>query len=280
MRSFALLCFTAVIFVLVACEPADDDFQVPTLAELATATEVVPTDTPAPTHTSSPTATATDRPTNTPIPSNTPTLTATAIPSTTPTALSVSDMTRAVIATSTAQIIEAPRFATFTPIPPGVIQVVARPTSTGTPEIGADIVITQSQYQEEVDRIIGDNPDIGRAQVQFVAGGIDIELTASSDTAFTTGTFSIEFVVNDGSFNNVLIARPMPPEQFRMNDGGEPSETFVDIAYGVVTPAVFEAFDFIITQRMGDDDAQRNVEDVTFDDAQMNVFLIVPQPAQ
>ena len=81
MRSFALLCFTAVIFVLVACEPADDDFQVPTLAELATATEVVPTDTPAPTHTSSPTATATDRPTNTPIPSNTPTLTATAIPS-------------------------------------------------------------------------------------------------------------------------------------------------------------------------------------------------------
>ena len=93
----------------------------------------------------------------------------------------------------------------------------------------------------------------------------------------TTGRFLITFEMSLGSagFNNVVIVKPAIPDDFVMSDGNEPSEEFIAIAHGPVTEAVFEAFDEILNQRLGQ--GQHNLEFLTLENGQMNISLLVPQ---
>jgi hypothetical protein len=281
MRRIALM--IVIVLLAAACQPAADA-PVPTLLVLpsvtptvtatntatATDTEVpteTPTNTPLPTDTDSPTET----PTETLTPSNTPT------PSRTPVLSPTPNVTSAAIGTATAQVIEAPRFATFTPLPPGVI-VAVRPTSTGTPQVVADVIITQGQFQEEVDRILDGNSDVSQAELALVPEGVFVNLTATGADAFATGRFLIHFDLSTGGFNNVVIARPVPPNEFVMQDGNPPSEGFIAVAHGDVTEAVFQAFDDILNQRLGQ--GQHDLEFITLEEGRMLISLLVPEPGQ
>jgi hypothetical protein len=268
-----------VIALLIAsCQPTDQPL--PTLVAF-------PTDTPSPeasnTPTELPTATATMTDTPSPTPTLTPlptdTATATELPSETPTASPTSLATATPNArevardTATAQVIEAPVYATFTPIPPGVIAVI-RPTSTGVPEMVADIIIYEYQFQEEIDRILGTDTRISTIRLDFVPAGITVELTATGGAAFVTGTFTVNFMLNQGGFNNILIIGGMT--DFAMRSGGEPPQDFVELAASVVVPAVQEAFDFILNQRLGT--GRHNLESIVLNDTQMGITLLVPDP--
>lgn len=281
MRRIAL--FIAVAFLAAACQQTTDE--IPTLRVLSSATPLPtvthtpePTETVAPTDTPEPTATytATEIPTETFTPSNTPTPSRTPIPSETP------DATNVVIGTSTAQVIEAPQFSTFTPLPPGIIGAV-RPTSTGTPEVMADVIITQSQFQEEVNRILMGNPDVSQSELILAEEGVFVNLTATGGDAFATGRFLIRFDLSTGAidgsgFNNIVIVRPVAPDEFVMRDGNAPSEEFITIAYGDVTEAVFEAFNDILNQRLGE--GNHNLEFITLERGRMLISLLVPEPSQ
>lgn len=275
MRRTALIILLA--FLAAACQPSDTEvptlFVLPSLTPVPTETSTAtPTDTDVPTETSLPTETntPTDIPTETLTPSDTPTPSRTPVPSATPNA------TGAAIGTATAQVLEAPVISTFTPLPPGIIGAV-RPTSTGTPEVIADVVITQAQFQEEIDRILEDNPDVGDVEILLGEAGLFVTLTASGGEALTTGRFLINFElsVGSGGFDNLVIIQPASPDNFVMRDGNEPSEEFIAIAHGAVTEAVFQAFDDILNQRLGQ--GQHNLEFITLADGQMGISLLVPE---
>jgi hypothetical protein len=281
MRRIALI--LSVALLVAACQP-NNDVVIPTLRVLSSATPLptltytpIATDTEAPTDTPVPTATYTETeiPTETFTPSNTPTPSRTPIPSATVNATNVA------IGTSTAQVIEAPVFSTFTPPPPGII-VAVRPTSTGTPQVVADVIITQSQYQEEVNRLLADNPDVSQAEVVLAEEGVFVNLSATGGDAFATGRFLIRFDLSTGiggnSFNNIVVIQPVAPLEFEMQGSGLPSEAFVGIAYGDVTEAVFEAFNAILNQRLGE--GNHNLEFITLENGRMLISLLVPEPAE
>lgn len=266
--------FIAIIFVfsLAACQSAPQG-ELPTLVSFPTETNTPPaTETLVPTNTLAPTDTpiATNTATETEEPTITPTPSETLIPSETP------NNTQVVEGTSIAATIEAPRFATFTPLPVGAIGIVARPTSTGTPEVVADVVITVQQFQEEVNRMIADAPSINQAEVSFAAEtGVRVRLTALSDGAFVTGTIIVPFNFSGGSFNNIVMIGGLI--EIDMPDGAEPSEEFL----GHVTDAVVivqEAFNFILNQRLGE--GNHNLEQIFITDDVMGVSLLVPEPSQ
>ena len=280
MRRIALI--LSVALLATACQ--QNDVVIPTLRVLPSVTPsatltltLEPTETLAPTDTPEPTATYTETeiPTETFTPSNTPTPSRTPIPSAT------ANATNAAMGTSTAQVLEAPVFSTFTPPPPGII-VAVRPTSTGTPQVVADVIITQSQYQEEVNRLLADNPDVSQAEVVLAEEGVFVNLTATGGDAFATGRFLIRFDLSTGmggdSFNNIVVVQPVSPAEFEMQGGGLPSETFVGVAYGDVTEAVFEAFNSILNQRLGE--GNHNLEFVTLENGRMLISLLVPEPGE
>jgi hypothetical protein len=278
MRKTALI--LSMIIVIAACQPTEEVGDLPTRAVLPS---VTPSEEPMATQTETerPTATHTATVLNTPTPRNTstPTLTPsqTYTPSNTPIPSETPDSTQAIQETSTAQVIEAPALVTFTPLPPGAIIVAARPTSTGTPEIVADVLITPEQFQEEMDRILADEERISRLQVEFVEDtGIAVDLTALSEGVFVTGRFTVPITLTGGGFNNfVQIGGRV---DFEMEDGGEPSEAYVEAALTLVTPAVQEAFSFILDQRLGE--GQHDLEDLQITDEVMAITLYVPEPGQ
>lgn len=290
-KRFAIIIL--VLFAIAACQPTTDE-PVPTLAVLPSATLSL---TPSLTFTPAPTTdpvditrtavaelnatveaqaqqTATERAiqqqtaaaaSDTPTPTHTLTPTETLTPTATPDVL-------ADFATSTAAVIEAPRLSTFTPIPLGVT-ARARPTSTGTPQLVADVVITEAQFQEEIDRLIADNDTIQDAVIDFMPGGVNVRLTALGGQAFTTGDVFITFdLVNTGSLNNVLQIQPVPPAEFVMSNNATPSETFITVAYQDMFPLVLEAFDFILNQRLGQ--GQHDLEFIIIDGRTMAISLL------
>jgi len=279
-----------VLLLVAACQPANDE-ALPTLVELptiepteepvivdeVTATptdepEVEPTETPTDeatetatsTETLEPSATFTETstPTETSIPTERPTLAPTSTP----------NPTRAVQASATAQVLEAPVISTFTPV--SGILVQARPTSTGEPLVNADIIITERQFQEEMDRLLSVNPDIQSILVRFVSGGIDIEMTVQGDGAFVSGTIYVTFTLSNVSGNNLLIVEPVAPDLFRMSGLSEPPEDFIEIAYTTVVPALFESFNFILNQRLGE--GQHDLENIQINATGMGITLVVP----
>lgn len=278
MRKTALIFF--IIFLVSACQPAEEIGELPTRAVLPSATPTEEaTRTPTATHT--PTATYTSTVLNTPTPrdTHTPTLTPslTFTPSNTPVPSETLDATIAVQASATAQIVEAPALATFTPLPPGPIGIAARPTSTGTPEIVADVIITPAQFQEEMDRILAEEESVSRTQVTFAENeGITIELTALSEGVFITGEFTIPITLAGGGFNSfVQIGGSV---ELVMEDESEPSDAYVDAALMIVTPAVQEAFSFILDQRLGE--GQHNLENIQITRDALAITLYVPDPGE
>lgn len=273
MRKIALLLL--LMIAAAACQPGDESDDLPTLAQLPTLTDTaVPSSTPTATLTATATLTYTPLPSDTPVPTETDPPSATFTPSESPIPSNTPDATSAAIGTATAQVLEAPSFATLTPLPPGPIGAV-RPTSTGTPEIVADVLITEMQFQEELDRILTDETRVSSAQVRFVSGeGLEVRLTALSDDIFITGTFQVPFRISDGGINNILQIGGQT--DIVMDTGEEPSEEFVEVALTVVTPAVQEAFGDILDQRLGA--GQHDLERLIITEQEMAITLYVPDP--
>jgi len=276
------LCLGAVLlfaWVLVGCQPAPTELPpLPTLDTFPTETETpLPsatatlTETPLPTNTSTETLTPTETtiPTETLTPSTTPTPSNTPVPSNTPDATAIS------MGTSTAIAQEAPVLSTFTPLPPGAVALVARPTSTGTPEVVADVIITAPQFQEEVDRLLDEEDNnITVAQVNLVEEGVEYQLTAESTGVFVTGTVTVPFTFSGGGFNNIItIGGAITIE---MADGNEPPENYL-LSVNEIVLITQESFNFILNQRLGE--GNHNLETITIEDNRMLISLLVPEPA-
>jgi hypothetical protein len=277
MKRFAVVLLSTLM--MAACQPSQDNRELPTLAAIpsATLTEApteVPT-TPAPTLTPTLTKTPTLPPSETPIPSATPsyTPTITHTPSNTPPVTPTRNPTISANATATARIIEAPTLATLTPVPPGFDGLV-RPTSTGTPLVAADVVITEPQFQEQLNLKLANSSGIEQTKVDFLEGGIDIEITAQGDGALVTGTVFISFTIEPvASYESVVRIQP---GAIRMNGEAVPPEQFIEAAYGEAVPALVDAFDTILNNRLGA--GNHNLENIAFTTDDMNVFLLVPAP--
>ncbi|MBZ0279064.1 MAG: hypothetical protein K8I60_23160, partial [Anaerolineae bacterium] len=206
------------------------------------------TDTPAPTDTPTSTLTATA------------TLTATSTSTRTPTPVFTIDPTQIVQSSATAAIQEAPRFSTFTPAPPGSTPV------PGTPQQIADVIVTERQFQEEVNLKIRDISSIELAQVDFVPGGIDVELTALGGEAFITGHVFISIVMT-GSFAAITIG------DITM-DGIEPPEGYIQVVTTDFFFMMVDVLDTILKQRLGD---QQDLENIVITDETMEITLLVPR---
>lgn len=251
-----ILSLLALLILASACAPANQPatLQLPTLAVLPSLTPAVettaapPTDTPPPTVTAPPTATPS--PTTTPSPTRTPRSTETPRPTIEP--------TRAAIGTATEAVLEAPRFATFTPAPGG--------QPPGTPAQLADVVITERQFQEALDARLVTVASIDRAVVDFVPGAINVELTALGGEALTTGIVTIAVELT-GEFATISIS------DIRVN-APEPPPVYVETISADFFPAVLETLDSILEQRLGPNQKLRSIA-VT--DTAVEATLLVPQ---
>ncbi len=254
MRRFALA--LALLMLAAACAPAAQTAE-PGLPTLAVLPSVTPTDTPA-------VPTDTPPPTDTPFPTNTPTLTETPRPTRTPRPTQppppTIQPTLAAIGTATQAVLEAPRFSTFTPAPDGAVP-------TGTPRQLADVMITEAQFQEEVDLRVAALASIDRAIVDFVPGGIQVELTALGGEALTTGIVLVTVQLT-GTFATISIG------DIRMN-APEPPEAYVQVVSGDFFVMMLDSLDSILKQRLGPDQQLRAIA-VT--DSAIEVTLLVPQP--
>jgi hypothetical protein len=252
MRRYAI--YAALVLLMIAaaaCQSTGDEtVEIPTEFVLPTATATyTATVTPSVT----PTATITHTPTNTPTATDTPTETATPTITVNPTLVAIGS------ATAAAQ--EAPRYITFTPPPPGSTPI------PGTPQRLADVVITERQFQEEVDGKTANMPSVSRAVADFTPEGILISLTAMGDDgAFTTGDLLIRVSVTDGiaAFQGELII----PE-----DAPEPSESHILFVTNDFFLAMVEALDGILEQRLGD---THNLETLDVTNDTIDIMLLVP----
>lgn len=258
MKYFSL--FVVLVVVIAACQPQETETPVlPTLVEFPSET---PTETATEPPTALPTRTSTATPTATYTSSATlrPSLT----PSNTPTATRTPDTARAQAASATAAIIEAPVFSTFTPA-----SADARPTRIGTPQVIADVIITEAQFQEEVTLKIADMPNVDRAVVDLTPEGIVVTLTVTSDDgALTTGDLIIFVTSQDGL---AVIQGALALDE----DDLEPSESFLNFATGDFFLEMVDVIDLILDQRLGE---THNLESVRLTDEAMLIRLLVPLP--
>lgn len=264
MRMYLLL---LVVLLLAACQPAADDGELPTLAVLSSPTpietaEPLPSDIPptvtddeaaTPTSTLTPTLTRTRPPTATftPRPASTATPTETPLPM---------NLTAQAAGTATARVVEAPRLSSPTPNPSGAV------VAGGTPQLVADLVITEGQFQEEVDLAVAGIESIQSAVIDFVPDGINVELTALGGQAFITGRVfvSIELV---GGFIAVI------PGEITVN-ALEPPEAYVEVVDGEFFSMMIDVLDKILTLRLGE---EHDLENIVMTDTDMAVTLLVPE---
>lgn len=231
-----------------ACQPAPEPtLELPTLAVLPSLT---PTDKP----TMTPTLTLTPRPSDTPAPTFTWTPLPTSTPRPTQTQTPI-DPTVAGAATSTAAAQEAPRFYTLTPS--------GNETSS---QLMADVVITEAQFQQELNKQIASIAAIQSARVDFVPEGIQVELTALGGAAYITGRVIVDIQVA-GSFvtisiGDILVNAPEPPE------------AYVQVVGGEFLSAMIRTLDGILVQRLGE---QHNLQNLVMTNTSMELFLLVPQ---
>jgi hypothetical protein len=255
-----------ILLLLAACQPAADE-TLPTLAVLATSTlvtestaELLPTQsaaeatteptTPAPTETftPSPSPTSTRRPTITPTFTLTP-----FIPTVTPTLAPA----QFIEATETQAFIEAPVYRTFTPAPGGSSQ------QSTTPEQFADIVITEPQFQEDLDLLLSGNANFTQAVVDFVPGSVRVEVTTADGI---TGLVSIPITLVS-NFVSITV------DSVTVN-GADAPPAYVDLIYNEFFQLFFQTLDGIVVQRVG---PQQNLEFLQITDTQILASILVPQ---
>ena len=255
MRRFPMQKFVfLLLLILAACQPAaPESGDLPTLAALPTdAPTDVPTlpptqtNTPAPTSTPAPSDTPTRRPTFTPIPPDT------RVPTQPP-----PTATPNVAMTQTRAVENAPRFSTLTPAPGG---------NGGGPQVLADVVITERQFHDEVNRRIEGLDSIQSARVDFVPEGIQVQLTALGGAAFTTGEVLVAFDVANG-FVQISIG------DIRMN-AVEPPEEYLAVVGGEFFTMMVDTLDSLLDARLGD---EHNLESLVITDSAMEISLLVPQ---
>lgn len=243
-----------ITLILAACQPASVETPVlPTLAVLPSLTRSeTPTGTPTESETPGPTMTPTVTLTFTPF----PTFTATPRPSATLRA--TVEPTQAAIATGTAAAQEAPRFATVTPggnVQPG-----------STPPMVATVIVTERQFQEELNLQLASYPSMQRARADFVPGGINVELTALGGQAFITGTVFVSIELT-GSFATISIG------EITVN-APEPPEAYIETVTGDFFTLMVNVLDTILTQRVGD---ENDLENIVVTDTAIEITLLVPQ---
>lgn len=242
MRRFWFLPFIAVIVVAAACQPVPEPtLELPTVA-------VLPSLTPSDEPTTTPTITSTPRPSDTPA----PTLTSTPLPTNTPRPT----QTQRPIDPSTIATHEPPRFYTLTP------------SGNNQPaQLMADVVINESQFQDELDRQIAQISAIQTARVDFVPEGIQVELTALGGPAFITGRVMVDIQVA-GSFVTISIG------DIQVN-APEPPEAYVLVVSTEFFGAMIATLDSILTGRLGE---EHNLQGLVMTNTSMELYLLVPQP--
>jgi hypothetical protein len=248
------------MFLVAACQPNEPQGDLPTLAVLPSES---PTATATPTETLTPTVTPTDTPGPTDTPTNTPTPSDTPIPSPTPrntaTTVPTGEPTSAAIATGTAAVLEAPVFSTLTLAPD-----VPRPT--GTPLVAADVVITEPQFQEEVNAHLADIPAIESARVNFVKDGISVELTALGGDAYITGRVLVSVLLT-GDFATITIG------DIQVN-APEPPQAYLDLVTGDFFIMMLDSLDKILHQRLG---PEQKLKNIVVTETAIEVTLLVPE---
>lgn len=240
--------FVVFILIAAACQPAPQPrLELPTLA-------VLPSLTPSDEPTNTPTVTLTPRPSDTPA----PTLTSTPPPTDTPRPTqtrALLDPTAAGNATSTAIVQEAPRLSTLTPSANGE-----------SDQVVADVVITEAQFQEELDQQIADKSSIQSARVDFVPEGILVELTALGGQAFITGRVIVDIQIA-GTFATISIG------DIQVN-APEPPEAYVQVVGTDFFSAMLATLDSILAERLGE---EHNLQDLVMTNTAMELYLLVPE---
>lgn len=248
--------FYVLVFLLTACQPgAVTPQELPTLAVLPSST---PSDTPLPPPTDTDTPTATATATDRPLPSRTPFPSDTPRPTITPSR--TVEPTGAAAGTATQGVLEQPTFATFTPAPPGTLP------PPGTPQQVADVIITEQQFQEEVNQQISAYPTLQRAVVDFAPDGIHTQLTALGGQAFITGDVLLSILVSNG-------VAAISPTQITVN-APEPPEAYVEAVNGDFFIMMVNVLDTILKQRLG---LQQDLENIVMTESTMEVTLLVPK---
>jgi hypothetical protein len=256
MQWFALI---LLLTALAACQPAALTPALPTLAVLPSLT---PTTGPSDTPTLSPTPPPTDTPTLTLTPTDTATPTDTPPPTRTPrptaTPRATVEPTLAALGTATEAALRAPRFSTLTPAP-------GAPTVTGTPLVAAAVVINQRQFQEQVNERVKAISSIQSALVDFVPGGIDVQLTALGGEAYITGKVSLAVQLT-GDFATITI------RDIQVN-APEPPEAYVQVVNVDFFPMMFNVLDSIVKERLG---PQQKLKSIAVTDNTIELTLLVP----
>lgn len=134
------------------------------------------------------------------------------------------------------------------------------------PQVVADVVITERQFQEAVSREIEGSETIQRALVDFVPEGINVQLTAQGGQAFITGDVFISIQVAGTfaaiSIGDITVNAPEPPEEY------------IEIVQTDFFFKVVDALDTILTERLGE---EHNLENIIITNQEMQITLLVPE---
>lgn len=259
MRSTRLLAALLAAVLLAACQPQPEPPPLPTRAALDDAAAQ-----PTPTQESAPDAAE-----------------AAAVPSDTPQAPPAASDTPTALASAT--LIPS---ATFTPLPPTTPPPTATPDlpptptlpavriSTVTPPPGgaaatplalADLVITERQFQDEIDRRVPSMDTIQRVRVDFTPQSINAELTALGGTAFVTGNVQLNIQVQGGfaviTIGDITVNAPEPPP------------TYIEVASREFFSLLIDALDTLLNSRLA---GEFDIQEVTLTDDTIEVRLLIP----
>jgi hypothetical protein len=240
--------------LIAACQPDTSGLpqELPTLAVLASLTPTLDVDVPTAeptavpdTNTPPPTETI-PRPTDVPQPTNTPRPTATPI-----------DPTQAAAVALTAAVDLAPRIITLTPNANAVV---------GTAQVLADVIITESQFQQAMNAAIAEISNIQQAYVDFQPDGIYVDLTALGGQAYIAGRVQVLIQLSGGfatiSIGEVTTNALEPPEGYLVTVNGE--------FFGMMVSVLDE----ILNQRVG---PENDLQDLILTDSTLEVLLLIPE---
>ncbi len=257
MRSNRLLAALLAAVLLAACQPQPEPPPLPTLAVLdETAAQPTPTQESAP---AAEAAAASDTPQAPPAPSDTPTAlaSATLIPSATftpppPTA----PPPTATLDLPPTPTLPAVRISTVTPPPGGAVS---------TPLALADLVITERQFQNEIDRRVPSIDTIQRVRIDFTPQSINAELTALGGAAFVTGNVQLNIQIQGGfaviTIGDITVNAPEPPP------------TYIEVASREFFSLLIDALDTLLNSRLA---GEFDLQELTLTDDTIEVRLLIP----
>ena len=141
------------------------------------------------------------------------------------------------------------------------------PSANGeTDQVIADVVITEAQFQEELDRQIADKSSIQSARVDFVPEGIQVELTALGGEAFIAGKVMVDIQIA-GTFATISIG------DIQVN-APEPPEGYVQVVSTDFFSAMISTLDSILVERLGE---EHNLQNLVMTTTTMELYLLVPE---